>query len=190
LSLNTAVNLSLSFDGSYSVVATTIDRLKTTPEATLFAHWIEAGLRVRVQSVEWDQFFERLLDPLDTSLLREGVLCAVFIRYEEWDHFQDYVANRRIAPSYAMVQRKLQDVIYAMECVVARLAGRILIFVLPCSGTLGALPELVAFFTDLTDHLKTSLADYGAIQVVEWAEGNPNSPVASLAAVGTESGRI
>jgi hypothetical protein len=150
------------------VVITTTD-LKEWPEPALLELGIEKSLHAGVETVEWDQFFAKLLDPGDISLMRQDLLCLIFVRYEDWDHFQDYVTKHNITPSYAMARKKISELIYAVDCAAVRSASRIVIVVLPCSEVVGKAAELVAFFSELTEHMRASLAHHaGTVDVIDW----------------------
>lgn len=152
----------------HHVVITTTG-LQERPEAALLALGVEKRLHAEVETIEWDQFFARLLDPGDLSLIQQGLLCLVFVRFEDWDHFHDYATKPHITPSYEMARKKISDLIYAVDCAAARSTGRIVVVVLPCSEAVGKTAELVTFFSELTEHMRASLAHHaGTVDVIDW----------------------
>jgi hypothetical protein len=148
------------------VVITTTDP-NGSPEPRVMARLFANGLRMRVDVIEWNRFFLHLLDPANLALVRDGVVCMVFLRYEDWDHFQEHARNPDIEPSYGMVRKKIGDLIYAIDCAAMRCVGRLLLCVLPSSEPVSRVSHLVSFFSEMTDHMRTSLAHHNSVSVIE-----------------------
>jgi len=136
-------------------------------EARRLARILAAGARGRVQTLDWNHFFLHLLDPTDTALVREDSLSLILVRFEDWDHFREYALNRSLRPSYEVVEKKVHDMAYAMECASARCAGRCLICILPCSPVVREVPELVSFFQETIQFLKSSLSPHDFVRILE-----------------------
>lgn len=146
----------------------TITDLKEPPEMALLALGIERRRHSEVETVEWNRFFSTLLDPGDASLMGPDTLSLILVRFEDWDHFQDYVRDHSIRPSYEMARKKISELIYAVDCASARSTGRIMIVILPCSEMVAGAPELVAFFAELTERTRASLAHHAVVDVIDW----------------------
>ncbi len=148
------------------VVMTTTDPTGSV-ELPFAARLFATGQKMRVDVLEWNHFFLRLLDPADLSMVRDGVLCVVLLRFEDWDHFQEYARTRVGEPSYGLVRKKIGDLIYAIDSASARFAGCFLICVLPCSEIVGEVHHLVSFFDDMKDHIRTSLSHHETVEVID-----------------------
>lgn len=148
------------------VVLTGTD-LSNASEASRLQRILVAALGHRVETLDWNHFLLRLLDPDDRAVTGQERLCVILVRFEDWDHFHEYALNRSLRPSYEVVEKKVNEIIYGLECASTRFNGRCLVCILPCSRLVGRVPELVSFFQSMIDVLKNALSLYDFVRILE-----------------------
>jgi hypothetical protein len=153
-----------------SVVLTGTD-LSNASEASRLHRVLVAALDRRVETLDWNHFLLRLLDPEDRTFTGPDLLCVMLVRFEDWDHFHEYALNRSPRPSYEVVEKKVNEIIYGLECASTRCNGRCLICILPCSPLVGRVPELVSFSQGMIALLKNALSPHDFVRILELDSG-------------------
>ncbi len=136
--------------------------------------------------VDWENLLCLMLDPDETIWHLEGLWCMVFVSFEDWDHFADYLRDPSIEPSYALVERKTQDLADCLCTTARRSTCRFCVCVMPWSDAAVRCKEVNDFFESVALRLEDSLRELEMVTVArQWGRQDvvrELQPLASSAA--------
>ena len=115
--------------------------------------------------LEWDSFCVSILDPNDSQWGEGGEICFVVLRFEDWDHFSDHLANPAIEPSYGLVRKKTNELIECLTIAAARTTCRFALFI-EWSEAAFHCAHVNGFFEEMTSIIRDSLNGYDRIAVL------------------------